>query len=295
LKVASENLGCKTRAAFQLPRLLTHAAGRTANSESTKVPFPLSGVERLDVGGRVPKLPPGTRIYTIGDIHGRLDLLKELERQIDQDIKSRPIGRPLYVFLGDYIDRGMSSRQTIDWLIEHSRNCETVFLMGNHEQIAIECLRNPDLFGQWMRLGGLETLISYGIVPEATGSVGKKIVEMQAAFHTALPQSHLRFFRNLQSCFSCGDFFFAHAGINPDVDLSRQKERDLLWIRSAFLSSDKNFGKIIIHGHTPTHDIEVRPNRVNIDTGAFATGRLTCLVIDEESLSVIDVCRANGG
>jgi len=258
------------------------------------VPSPLSGIERLKVGGRAPGVPPGTRIYAIGDIHGRLDLLEELLCRMDQDIKSRPVGRPIYVFLGDYIDRGASSRQAIDLLIEHGRNCEAVFLMGNHEQIAIKCLSNPDLFGQWMRLGGLETLISYGIVPEATLSEARKIVEMQVAFHAALPQSHLRFFRNLQSRFSCGDFFFAHAGIKPEVDLSRQKEKDLLWIRNEFLSSNKDFGKIVVHGHTPTHSVEIKPNRINIDTGAFATGRLTCLVIEEQSLSVIDTRHANG-
>jgi len=257
------------------------------------VPSPVSGIERLKVGGRVPALPGGTRIYAIGDIHGRLDLLEGLLCRIHEDIKSRPVGRPLFVFLGDYIDRGVSSRQTLDRLIEHGRNCETVFLKGNHEEIAIKCLSNPDLFGQWMRLGGLETLISYGIVPDATLSKGRQIVEAQVAFHTALPQSHLRFLRNLQPCFSCGDFFFAHAGIKPDVDLSLQKEKDLLWIRSEFLSSDKDFGKIIVHGHTPTHGIEVMPNRINIDTGAFATGRLTCLVIEGESLSAIDTRCAN--
>jgi serine/threonine protein phosphatase 1 len=138
-----------------------------------------------------------------------------------------------------------------------------------------------------MRLGGLETLKSYGVAPESFAN-GKQIVPLQAAFHNALPQGHLRFFRDLQSSFSCGDFFFAHAGIDPKVDLSRQKEKDLLWIRAEFLSSTNDFGKIIVHGHTPNNEIEVRPNRINIDTGAFATGRLSCLVIEDRSLSVMD-------
>ena len=232
-------------------------------------------------------LPQGVRIYAVGDIHGRLDLLNDLLARINDDISSRPAIRPLSIFLGDYIDRGPSSRETIDRLIEHAAANESVFLKGNHEQIAIHCLRDRGLFERWLRLGGVETLMSYGITPGAA-SDDRQIVRLQAAFHDALPQSHFRFLRDLQSSFAFGDYFFAHAGVKPDIPLSRQKESDLLWIRQEFLSSHNDFGKIIIHGHTPTREIEVGPNRVNVDTGAFATGRLTCLVIDESSLSFID-------
>jgi serine/threonine protein phosphatase 1 len=232
-------------------------------------------------------LPAGLRIYAVGDIHGRLDLLNELLAQINSDIGLRPTARPVYVFLGDYIDRGPSSRETIDRLIEHGATHESVFLKGNHELIAIKCLSDRGLFDQWLRLGGLETLVSYG-VPAETLANGKQIPELQSAFHSALPQTHFRFFRDLQNSFACGDFFFAHAGVKPNVELSRQKENDLLWIRGEFLSSKDDFGKIVVHGHTPTREIEVRPNRINIDTGAFATGRLTCLAIEGETLSVID-------
>jgi serine/threonine protein phosphatase 1 len=239
------------------------------------------------VRGRRPSLPKGLRVYAVGDIHGRFDLLNKLLARIDTDFALRPTVRPVYVFLGDYIDRGSSSRETIDRLIKHGETHESVFLKGNHELIAIKCLSDPSLFDQWMRLGGLETLKSYGAAP-ATLANGKQIVELQAAFHNALPQAHFRFFRDLRSSFACGDFFFAHAGVKPNVDLSRQKESDLLWIRGEFLSSNDDFGKIIVHGHTPNSEIEVGPNRINIDTGAFATGRLTCLVIEDGSLSVID-------
>jgi serine/threonine protein phosphatase 1 len=239
------------------------------------------------VRGRRPSLPAELRIYAIGDIHGRLDLLNELLARISSDIALRPTVRPLYVFLGDYIDRGSASRETIDRLIEHGKTHESVFLKGNHELIAIKCLSDRGLFDQWLRLGGLETLVSYG-VPAETLANGKQIAELQSAFHSALPQTHFRFFRDLQNSFACGDFFFAHAGVKPNVELSRQKENDLLWIRGEFLSSKDDFGKIVVHGHTPTREIEVRPNRINIDTGAFATGRLTCLAIEGETLSVID-------
>jgi serine/threonine protein phosphatase 1 len=229
----------------------------------------VADLEKLRVHGRRPSLPADLRIYAVGDVHGRLDLLEKLLAQIKIDIALRPTVRPVYVFLGDYIDRGSSSRETIDRLIEHGETHESVFLKGNHELIAIKCLSDRSLFGQWLRLGGL-----------------------QAAFYDALPKTHLRFFRDLQKSFVCGDFFFAHAGVKPKVELSRQKESDLLWIRGEFLSSNDDFGKIIVHGHTPTREIEVGPNRINIDTGAFATGRLTCLAIEGESLSVIDTSPA---
>jgi serine/threonine protein phosphatase 1 len=247
----------------------------------------LPGLRELRVRGRRPSLPAELRIYAIGDIHGRLDLLDELLARISSDIALRPTKRPLYVFLGDYIDRGSASRETIDRLIEHGKTHESVFLKGNHELIAIKCLSDRGLFDQWLRLGGLETLVSYG-VPAETLANGKQIAELQSAFHGALPQAHFRFFRDLKNSFECGDFFFAHAGVKPNVELSRQKENDLLWIRGEFLTSTDDFGKIVVHGHTPTHEIEVAPNRINIDTGAFATGRLSCLVLEGEELSVID-------
>ena len=247
----------------------------------------LPGLRELRVQGRRPSLPAELRIYAIGDIHGRLDLLNELLARISGDIALRPTARPLYVFLGDYIDRGSASRETIDRLIEHGKTHESIFLKGNHELIAIKCLSDRGLFDQWLRLGGLETLVSYG-VPAETLANGKQIAELQSAFHGALPQAHFRFFRDLKNSFECGDFFFAHAGVKPNVELSRQKENDLLWIRGEFLSSKDDFGKIVVHGHTPTREIEVGPNRINIDTGAFATGRLSCLVLEGEDLSVID-------
>jgi diadenosine tetraphosphatase ApaH/serine/threonine PP2A family protein phosphatase len=242
--------------------------------------------DELRVAGRPPSLPKGLRIYAVGDIHGRLDLLNRLLSQIAEDIAQFPTSRPIYVFLGDYIDRGSSSRETIDRLIEHGAAHESIFLKGNHELIATACLSDRGKIDQWLRLGGMETLASYGVAPDLFAN-RKQTAGTQLAFHNALPPAHFRFLGNLQESFSCGDYFFVHAGAKPHVPLSRQRESDLLWIRGEFLSSAYDFGKIIVHGHTPSLDIEVRSNRINIDTGAFATGRLTCLVLEEESLSAI--------
>ena len=241
----------------------------------------------LRVKGRAPSLPKGLRVYAVGDVHGRLDLLEKLLGQIKVDLAEHPAIRPIYVFLGDYIDRGIWSRETIDRLIAHGAEHESVFLRGNHELIAISCLSDRSKFDQWLRLGGIETLASYGVASELLAN-RKKIPEVQLAFHNALSPAHFQFFRGLRNSFSCGDYFFVHAGVRPQIDLSRQSESDLLWIRKEFLSSLHDFGKIIVHGHTPASELEVRTNRINIDTGAFATGRLTCLVLEEESLSIID-------
>jgi serine/threonine protein phosphatase 1 len=258
--------------------------------EAWRVRSSLTDLRELRLGERRPGLPAGLRIYAIGDIHGRLDLLDQMLARIDADIAARPAIRPVYVFLGDYIDRGPSSRETIDRLIEHGAANETVFLRGNHELMAIKCLSDRSLFDQWLRFGGLQTLASYGVIPDGLAK-RKQIVELQEAFHSVLSPAHFRFLHDLVNSFSCGDFFFAHAGAKPNVELSRQKENDLLWIREEFLSSTCDFGKIIVHGHTPNDEIDVGPNRINIDTGAFATGRLTCLVIESETLSVIETSR----
>ncbi|UYO47711.1 serine/threonine protein phosphatase [Rhodopseudomonas palustris] len=235
----------------------------------------------------LPFLPDGLRIYAVGDVHGRADLLERLFHLIDDDLAKRPVVRSVCVFLGDYIDRGPKSRDVIDSLIRKSRERELVFLRGNHEAVAIKCLSDEGVFENWMRrLGGVETLVSYGIEPKKVLSEAG-VAELQSAFRDSLPDAHHRFLKGLQSTFSCGNVFFAHAGVKPGVALSDQTERDLLWIRDEFLSSTVNFEKLVVHGHTPVQRIDVRSNRINIDTGAFATGHLTCLVVDRDALKVL--------
>lgn len=254
-----------------------------------RCPVPRSG--DLRVQGKRPAVPAGLRIYAIGDLHGRLDLLNKLLSLINEDVAEFPTARTLYLFLGDYVDRGRWSRETIDRLIELGAAHEAVFLKGNHELIALSCLSDQTKIDQWLYLGGMETLRSYGVPPELFAN-RKQVARIQRAFHEALPRSHLLFFRDLKNSFVSGDFFFAHAGVKPGVELGRQTERDLLWIRDEFLLSKKDFGKIVIHGHTPAERIDVRPNRINIDTGAFATERLTCLVIEGDTLAMIDTAPA---
>jgi serine/threonine protein phosphatase 1 len=245
-----------------------------------KIPFQIGRRKKA------PSIPKGMRIYAIGDIHGRADLLAGLLSRVDAHLASRPVSNPVRIFLGDYIDRGPASREVLDLLIAEARSCRSVFLKGNHESYLTEFTSNPPILDHWQRLGGLETLMSYGITPTLNANAGTQ-VQLAAALRRVLPESHRNFLSKLETSFTCGDFFFVHAGVRPGIPLSKQREEDLLWIRYDFLLHEEPFEKIIVHGHTPVTGPQVHPNRINIDTGAYASGRLTCLVLESDQVSFI--------
>jgi serine/threonine protein phosphatase 1 len=228
----------------------------------------------------------GVRIYAIGDIHGRADLLDAVFERIDSDLAKNPNSLSIEVFLGDYIDRGPASREVLDRLVARKRTFRTVFIKGNHETFLTSFATNPPILEDWQRLGGLETLMSYGIAPSINADAAEQL-RLAAAFDQALPESHREFLGDLKSSFICGDYFFVHAGVRPGIPLKKQREEDLLWIRQDFLNSEDDFSKIIVHGHTPVLEPEIRSNRINIDTGAYATGRLTCLKLEDDCIEFI--------
>lgn len=233
-----------------------------------------------------PRLPDGVRIYAIGDVHGRADLLQSLLTVIDADLeRSRP-ERAIQVFLGDYVDRGPDSAAVLDILIERAKSHETVCLKGNHEVFLLEVLKDPARLQEWRHYGGLLTLVSYGVRPTMNPSAEEQ-VELIEGLKRAMPSEHLAFLQQLPSSFVCGDFLFVHAGIKPGIPLEKQRDEDLLWIRDEFLNSEERFGKYVVHGHTPVSAPDIRPNRINIDTGAYATGNLTLLTIQGDSLLAI--------
>lgn len=233
-----------------------------------------------------PRLPPGQRIYAIGDIHGRADLLERLAGEIAGDLRLQPVEAALTICLGDYVDRGPKSAGVLEML---ARNCfatPAVFLRGNHEEMLAGFLQDAASLDHWRKYGGLETLNSFGVdVREAM--VGRGYASVQAQFVEALPASSLAFLNDTSLSFTVGDYFFCHAGVKPGVRLDRQQSGDLLWIREEFLESTAGFGKMIVHGHTPVAKPDVRPNRINLDTGAFATGVLTCGVFEGEDVRFI--------
>jgi serine/threonine protein phosphatase 1 len=227
------------------------------------------------------KVPDGIRIYAIGDVHGRIDLLDKVFETIDADLKGHPAARPIEIMLGDYVDRGPASREVLDRLITRSAEREMVCLKGNHETFVEEFLKDPTTLDYWRQYGGLETLMSYGLSAPTRGGAEEQ-ARLSAEFAAVLPQAHRQFLAGLPLSYTCGDFFFAHAGVRPRVPLEEQREEDLLWIRDEFLACNEPFGKIVVHGHTPVVHPDVRPNRIGIDTGAYATGRLTCLRLERE-------------
>jgi serine/threonine protein phosphatase 1 len=222
---------------------------------------------------------PGTeRLYVIGDIHGRADLLERMIDLIARDLQAAPARNSLTVTIGDYIDRGPDSRGVLERLPANPFPGDFIALKGNHEALLAQFLHEPAAAEHWRRLGGLETLHSYGVDvgPLMHGRNYRQTAEALAA---ALPAAHRDFLASLKTCWTEGGYFLCHAGVRPGVPLPRQREHDLLWMRDPFLGSAADFGKIVVHGHTPVEEPEIRANRINIDTGAFMTGRLSCAVL----------------
>lgn len=232
------------------------------------------------------------RLYVIGDIHGRFDLLDQVIDAIHRDVQAYG-GNSLIVILGDYIDRGPDSRGVIERLSSNPFPGYFFALKGNHEDLMETFLRQPESGSYWRQLGGLETLYSFGIEVEPLRT-GKNFQEAAQQLGNTLSPAQVEFLRSLQSSLTICQYFMCHAGIRPGVPLDRQSDEDLLWIRDEFLNSDENFGKIIVHGHTPTQHPEVCNNRINIDTDAFATGRMTCLVLENDTYRFISTGDLSG-
>jgi serine/threonine protein phosphatase 1 len=235
-----------------------------------------------------PRVEEGTRVYAVGDVHGRIDLLEGVLSLIDADRAAAAPNRVIEIFIGDYVDRGPSSRAVLDRLADRTQTHGTVLLRGNHEDLLLQFLSDPTMLAEWQRLGGLQTLLSYGLKPPINASTAQQI-ELAAEFQHALPEAHRTLLRNMPPSFTCGDFLFVHAGVRPGVPIAEQSEKDLLWIRDEFLLSKAHFGKFVIHGHTPVVEPDLRSNRINIDTGAYATGRLTCIRIERDQLCATSV------
>lgn len=231
--------------------------------------------------GRAPAGPPSTGgrvIYAVGDIHGRVDLLRLLWREVIDDA-GRQDHKPLFVFLGDYVDRGPASRGVIDmilWMREDPR-LEVATLKGNHEETLLRFLDDPIYGAVWMDHGGDATLASYGVKPPRADAGDGAWIAARDAFAGALPAKHAAFYRGLEMMRIVGDYAFVHAGVRPGVPLDRQSERDLLWIRQDFVNSPGPFGKVIVHGHTVTKDAYIAAHRIGVDTGAYKSGLLTAV------------------
>jgi serine/threonine protein phosphatase 1 len=235
---------------------------------------------------RRPAVSAGVRVYCIGDIHGRVDLLRELQDKIVADAGGFEGARKL-VYLGDYIDRGPASREVLDRLLEAPPDgFETVHLLGNHEQTLLDFLDYPKQAIGWLAWGGRETLLSYGVaLPPAFRAPDPE--GLRDALQSRIPERHLDFLRQMPLMHVEGDYLFVHAGIRPGVPLQEQSDSDLLWIRRDFTASAEAHEHVVVHGHTISEEVEMLPNRIGIDTGAFYTGVLTSLVLEGEERRVL--------
>jgi serine/threonine protein phosphatase 1 len=226
-------------------------------------------------------LPPGQRVYAVGDVHGCLDRLTALHEQIADDIAARPTPNPLLVHLGDYVDRGPDSAAVVALLAAGPplADVPTVNIMGNHEFMMLAALVSGDgeAIPLWLANGGADSLLSWGVPRSAQPS----------EWPARLPPPHLIFLRDLAPRHRAGGYLFVHAGIRPGIPLDLQSRHDLMWIREPFLSSQQDYGIVVVHGHTPKQEPVVRPNRIGIDTGAVMGGVLTCAVLEEDRLGFL--------
>ena len=234
--------------------------------------------------------------YAIGDVHGRADLLTQLVRQIRVDVarRRRPGERPLVVLLGDYVDRGLHSRDVIDQLIALAAEpeIEARFLLGNHEDAMIDYLDGRISGAGWGRHGGGNTLRSYGI--EAPSEPSREAWSaLRDSFRAAVPLAHRAFLAGLELMVQEGRLLFVHAGIRPDVALEAQTKRDLLWIRTEFLEAERADPWLVVHGHTPRSEAYAGPGRLCLDSGGYMTGRLTAAVFDEDTVMLIESGRSS--
>jgi len=247
------------------------------------------GIHFLDA-----RAPDGIRIYAIGDVHGRLDLLEAMHRRIEAEIEQDRPADWRVIHLGDYVDRGPDSKGVLDFLIDaRTRDSRHLMLTGNHDLGFLDFLKAPDADGLFIRYGGIQTAQSYGVtIGGGSAWFGKAEAALRqghAALVAAVPQSHVDFLRSLTFSLSFGDFFFCHAGIRPDVPLESQNPQDLIWIRDIFHNHPGLYPKIVVHGHTPVPEAEVTANRVNVDTLAWQSGNLTALVVDGADKRILTV------
>jgi serine/threonine protein phosphatase 1 len=224
-------------------------------------------------------LPAGERVYAIGDIHGRRDCLDTLIGMIDADNAARGRADTKLVFLGDLVDRGEDSRGVVERAMHIAKSPKTILLMGNHEEIMIRAWEGDrKAAGLFHRVGGRETMLSYGVSEADYDSCD--LGDLADLIAARVPVEHIAFMRGFVDQWQCGDYLFVHAGIRPGVPLDDQRESDLRWIRREFLDDPRDHGVMVVHGHSITEEVDEQPNRIGIDTGAFASGRLTALGIE---------------
>jgi serine/threonine protein phosphatase 1 len=238
-----------------------------------------------------PAFPEGRVGYAVGDIHGRADLLEQmLDRLEREQPEPDPAAQPIVVFLGDYVDRGPDSRHVIDMLLEgRPFGFERHFLLGNHEFMLLAFLEDPVQHRHWLTQGGMATLGSYGVPAPPAAASRAALEQAGEIFRQNLPRAHLHFLQTLERYVVLGDYAMVHAGVDPGKPLDSQTDQDLLWIRKKFLHGRRRFDYMVVHGHTPIDAPHKDDRRIGIDTGAYASGRLTAVKLHGAETEFISV------
>jgi len=237
--------------------------------------------------GPAPAIPPGERIYALGDVHGRLDLLEAAITAIEADDAACRPAQTTVILLGDLIDRGPDSAGVIAAVRDWSERRTVRILLGNHEEMLLRALDSDEVMRHFLRYGGRETVLSYLSEPDQYHRA--ELSEARELMVAAIPEADLDFIRSFDDSIAIGDYLFVHAGIDPDTPLGEQRSGDLRWIREPFLSHPGSFGPVVVHGHTITAEPQVRHNRIGLDTGAYRSGRLTALGLQGTQRWLIEV------
>ncbi len=237
-------------------------------------------------------IPPGERVYAIGDVHGRADLFEALIEAIDADDADRDPAETVIVLLGDLVDRGPDSAGVLTMARGWANGRQVRALMGNHEEMFLDAFDSEEVLRHFLRYGGRETLLSYPIDPETYSAAS--LAETQALMRDHIPQEDIAFMRSMEEMIAIGDYLFVHAGIRPDVPLAEQKAGDLRWIREPFITHKASFGPVVVHGHTIYEKPQLAANRIGIDTGAYRSGRLTALGLEGTNRWLIEVSETDG-
>ncbi len=230
----------------------------------------------------MPSVETGERIYAIGDVHGRLDLLEKLLQKIEQDNNGRLLAQTKIIFLGDLIDRGPDSRRVIERAMALANSkYKIIFLKGNHEELFIKAYRGDRRAASVLnRVGGRETLLSYGVTPEEYDHAD--LGDLLILLAKYIPENHINFIEAFEDWHVSNEYVFVHAGLRPHVPLTSQRQSDLRWIRREFLEHRESHGLMVVHGHSVCQYVDEQSNRIGIDTGAWASGRLTAVALEEE-------------
>ena len=254
---------------------------------------PLRNLFRKAPAAPRPSVPEGTRYYAIGDIHGCYHLFDALIDAIEEDDAAAPEADTTVVLLGDLVDRGPDSAKVVSRARKWGRKRKVRYLADNHEQMFLESFEDLSVLRHFVKHGGRQTLLSYGVTRRDYDKL--PLAELQERIRELVPQKHRDFLATFEEIIVAGDYAFVHAGVEPTRTLDDQARKDLLWIRDRFLRHNEPFEKVIVHGHTIFEEVEHRPHRIGVDTGAFRFGRLTALVLEGETQRFIQASQKTDG